>query len=94
LSVGKHHGGTIVDVHVGDQLLQVYAGRELIKAVPRATKGETHKKRLGGTLIPTNGVSSITEATTSSIRRSRTWQIRQRPMSMVALAVARSTTFS
>ena len=44
-SVGKHYGGGIVDVQVGEQLLQVWSGRELIKTVPRTTKGEIRKKR-------------------------------------------------
>jgi hypothetical protein len=44
-SCGKHRSGHLVDVHVLDQLLQVWDGNELIKTVPRTTKGEVRKKR-------------------------------------------------
>ena len=44
-SVGKHHGGEIVDVHVTDRLLEVWSGNELIKTLLRASGGEIRKKR-------------------------------------------------
>ena len=44
-SCGKHRSGHLVDVHVLDTLLQVWDGNELIKTVPRTTKGEVRKKR-------------------------------------------------
>lgn len=44
-SCGKHRSGHLVDVHVLDTLLQVWDGGELIKTVPRTTKGEVRKKR-------------------------------------------------
>jgi hypothetical protein len=44
-SVGKHHGGELVDVHVADRLLEVWAGNELIKTLVRASGGEIRKKR-------------------------------------------------
>jgi transposase InsO family protein len=44
-SCGKHRSGHLVDVHVLDTLLQVWDGNELIKTVPRTTKGEVRKKK-------------------------------------------------
>src|SRR5688572_28787633 len=44
-SVGKHHSGEIVDVHVTDRLLEVWAGNELIKTLVRTSGGEIRKKR-------------------------------------------------
>jgi transposase InsO family protein len=44
-SVGKHHSGEIVDVHVTDRLLEVWAGNDLIKTLVRQSGGEIRKKR-------------------------------------------------
>ena len=44
-SCGKHRSGHLVDVHVMDGLLQAWDGNELIKTVPRTTKGEVRKKK-------------------------------------------------
>jgi hypothetical protein len=45
-SVGKHHGGEQVDVHVTDRLLEVWLGNELIKTLVRTSGGgEVRKKR-------------------------------------------------
>lgn len=44
-SVGKHHSGEQVDVHVTDRLLEVWSGNELIKTLIRASGGEIRKKR-------------------------------------------------
>jgi hypothetical protein len=44
-SVGKHHGGELVDVHVTDRLLEVWAGNDLIKTLVRASGSEIRKKR-------------------------------------------------
>jgi transposase InsO family protein len=44
-SCGKQRSGHLVDVHVLDTLLQVWDGNELIKTVPRTTKGEVRKKK-------------------------------------------------
>ena len=44
-SVGKHRGGEIVDVHVHDELLEVWSGNDLLKTVLRTTKGGIRKKR-------------------------------------------------
>jgi len=44
-SVGKHHSGEIVDVHVTDRLLEVWAGNDLIKTLIRESGGEIRKKR-------------------------------------------------
>ncbi|MFP5372990.1 MAG: IS481 family transposase, partial [Actinomycetes bacterium] len=44
-SVGKHHSGEIVDVHVADRLLEVWAGNDLIKTIVRTTTKEVRKKR-------------------------------------------------
>jgi transposase InsO family protein len=45
VSVGKHHGGEVVDVHVTDRMLEVWSGNELIKTVLRESKGDIRKKR-------------------------------------------------
>jgi hypothetical protein len=42
--VGVSHAGQHVDVHVGDQLLQIWSGPELIKTVTRTSRGEVRKK--------------------------------------------------
>lgn len=44
-SVGKHHSGEQVDVHVTDRLLEVWSGNELIKTLVRTSGGESRKKR-------------------------------------------------
>ena len=44
-SVGKHHAGATVDVHVGPELLHVYLADTLLKTVVRASRGEVRKKR-------------------------------------------------
>ena len=44
-SVGKHHSGEIVDVHVTDRLLEVWAGNDLIKTLVRTSTREVRKKR-------------------------------------------------
>jgi transposase InsO family protein len=45
ISVGKHRAGAQVDVHVTDQLLQIWHGHELLKTVRRDSRGEVRKKR-------------------------------------------------
>ena len=45
VNCGKQRSGHLVDVHVLDTLLQVWDGNELIKTVPRTTKGEMRKKK-------------------------------------------------
>jgi transposase InsO family protein len=44
-SVGKHHSGEVVDVHVTDRLLEVWAGNDLIKTIVRTSTKEVRKKR-------------------------------------------------
>jgi transposase InsO family protein len=44
-SVGKHHAGDLVDVHVGDRLLEVWSGNELIRTIVRTSAKEVRKKR-------------------------------------------------
>jgi hypothetical protein len=44
-SVGKHRGGSIVDVHVTGSVLEVWSGNELIKNVLRTSDGEVRKKK-------------------------------------------------
>jgi transposase InsO family protein len=44
-SVGKHRYGSIVDVRVRQDLLEVWDGMELVKTVLRTTKGVIRKKR-------------------------------------------------
>jgi len=45
ISVGKHYGGQTVDVHVGDRLIEIWLGSDVIKTVARTSKGEIRKKR-------------------------------------------------
>jgi hypothetical protein len=45
ICVGVSHAGANVDVHVGDQLLQIWSGNELIKTVQRTSRGEVRKKK-------------------------------------------------
>jgi transposase InsO family protein len=44
-SVGRHRAGHRVDVHVTQDLLQVWDGPELIKTLVRTSRGEVRKKR-------------------------------------------------
>ena len=44
-SVGKHRYGSIVDVRVRHELLEVWDGMELVKTVLRTSKGVIRKKR-------------------------------------------------
>ena len=44
-SVGKHRAGASVDIHVQDQILQVWDGEELLKTVVRDNQREVRKKR-------------------------------------------------
>jgi transposase InsO family protein len=45
ISVGKHRGGTRVDVHVTATLLEIWDANELVKTVVRTTEGDIRKKR-------------------------------------------------
>lgn len=44
ICLGISHAGADVDVHVGDELLQIWSGSELIKTVTRTSRGEVRKK--------------------------------------------------
>lgn len=44
-SVGKHFSGEVVDVHVSDSVLEVWLGTNLLKTVPRSSKGGIRKKK-------------------------------------------------
>jgi transposase InsO family protein len=44
-SVGKHRGGSIIDVRVREELLEAWDGMELIKTVLRTSKGVVRKKK-------------------------------------------------
>jgi hypothetical protein len=44
ICLGVSHAGANVDIHVGDQLLQIWSGAELIKTVTRTSRGEVRKK--------------------------------------------------
>ncbi|HWM01735.1 MAG TPA: IS481 family transposase [Actinophytocola sp.] len=50
ICLGKAAAGHQVDVHVSEQVLQVWDGSQLLKTVPRASRGEVRKKRAS---IPT-----------------------------------------
>jgi hypothetical protein len=43
--VGAAHAGAHVDVDVGEQLLHIWRGDELIKTVQRTSRGEVRKKK-------------------------------------------------
>jgi len=45
ICLGVSHAGANVDVEVGDQLLQIWRGDELIKTVARTSRGEVRKKK-------------------------------------------------
>jgi transposase InsO family protein len=45
ICLGRAAAGHRVDVHVTEQLLQVWDGNELLKTVPRSSRGEVRKKR-------------------------------------------------
>ena len=45
ICLGVSHAGANVDVEVGEQLLQIWRGDELIKTVTRTSRGEVRKKR-------------------------------------------------
>ncbi len=45
ICLGKAAAGHQVDVHVSDQVLQVWDGNQLLKTVPRTSRGEVRKKR-------------------------------------------------
>jgi hypothetical protein len=45
VSVGKHHAGAVVDVHVRDRLLEIWLGNDLIRTIVRTSKGGVRKKR-------------------------------------------------
>ena len=48
ISVGKHRAGHRIDVHVGEQLLQLWDGPELLKTVIRDSRGVVRKKNAAG----------------------------------------------
>jgi hypothetical protein len=43
VSVGKHRAGARVDVHVTDQLLQIWHGAELLKTVKSDHSGDVRR---------------------------------------------------
>jgi transposase InsO family protein len=45
ISVGKHRGGEIVDVHVTDRLLEIWSGNDLIRSIARDHPGPVRKRR-------------------------------------------------
>lgn len=45
VSVGKHRGGELVDVHVTDRLLEIWSGNDLLRTVVRQSTGQVRKKR-------------------------------------------------
>jgi transposase InsO family protein len=51
-SVGRHHGGEIVDVHVQDQLLEIWSDGQLIKTVLRQRQGEIRNLRAQARPVP------------------------------------------
>jgi transposase InsO family protein len=51
-SVGRHHGGQIVDVHVGHQVIEVWSDGQLIKTVLRQRQGEIRNLRAQARPVP------------------------------------------
>ena len=49
ICVGAHHSGQSVDVHVTNQLLQIWHGSELIKTVARLERGKEVRKKNAST---------------------------------------------
>jgi transposase InsO family protein len=47
ISVGKHHAGATVDVHVEHRILQIWSGNDLLRTVLRDSDKEVRKKRAG-----------------------------------------------
>jgi len=45
ISVGKHRAGRTVDVQVGEEILHIWDGNELLKTVLRDNRKEIRKKR-------------------------------------------------
>jgi hypothetical protein len=45
VSVGKHRGGQVVDVHLRDRLLEVWSGNDLIRTIARDNTGTVRKRR-------------------------------------------------
>ena len=45
ICLGVSHAAASVDVHVGEELLQIWRGSELIKTVTRTSRGEVRKKK-------------------------------------------------
>jgi hypothetical protein len=45
VSVGKHRGGEVVDIHVRDRLLEVWSGNDLIRSIARDHPGPIRKRR-------------------------------------------------
>ena len=45
ICLGISHAGANVDVEVGEQLLQIWRGEELIKTVQRTSRGKVRKKK-------------------------------------------------
>jgi hypothetical protein len=45
VSVGKHRGGEVVDVHVTDRLLEVWSGNDLIRTIARDNTTAVRKRR-------------------------------------------------
>lgn len=48
VSVGKHRAGERCDVHVGEEMLQLWVGPELLRTVKRTSSGPVRKKRAQG----------------------------------------------
>ena len=45
VSVGKHRGGEVVDIHVTDRLLQIWSGNDLIRSIARDNTTPVRKRR-------------------------------------------------
>ena len=54
VSVGKHRGGEVVDIHVRDRLLDVWSGNDLIRSIARdnTTHSDLDKHQPSGNRQP------------------------------------------
>jgi hypothetical protein len=45
VSIGKHRGGEVVDIHVRNRLLEVWSGNDLIRSIARDNTDPVCKRR-------------------------------------------------
>jgi len=65
ISVGKHRGGEVVDVHVRDRLLEVWSGNELIRSIARDNSTTVRKRRASQLNSQRSGQASAEQKSSS-----------------------------